>query len=456
VSLIRTVLISLRSNQVLSLTGNLVVAGLNIITISLLFRALPAAEIGSWVFFITAFGLADACRAGFLTTGFIRSYAGATFERAAEVVGSTWAIAIALTAGITALSLLAKGVLAFYSVSLGTALVLNWLGLSLVLTLPTFMAASVLQGELRFGAILVLRLLSQGLFVLSIIGLILSKAMSLDHVMNCYLIAAFITGVIVLSMGWTRIGDLRHRRTECIKQLVHFGKFSIGSFVGASMLRSSDTFIINFMLGPAALAVYNLAQRFVELIDLPLRSFLSTAIPSLSAAFNQNDMKEVGRLLRKNAGLLTWALTPIVLVTMMFADLPIILIGGNKYVGTPAANLLRIIIFLSLLFPIDRFTGVTLDVINQPRINLYKVFIMLGVNVLCDITGVLILKNVYGIALANLPTIVVGFAYGYVQLKKFMPVSIKAILATGLDEIKGVFLTLRNKAPILESTRQDL
>jgi O-antigen/teichoic acid export membrane protein len=438
---------------VLSLTGNLVVAGLNIITISLLFRALPAAEIGSWVFFLTAFGLADACRAGFLTTGFIRSYAGATVQRAAEVVGSTWAIAMALTFGMAILSLLARALPMLQVVSPGTGLVLNWLGLALVLTMPTFMAASVLQGELRFGPILVLRLLSQGLFVIGIIGLMLTGNINLDSVLYCYLLVALITGLIVTVMGWTRIGDLRQRSMECIKELAHFGKYSIGSFVGASMLRSSDTFIINYMLGPAELAVYNLAQRFVELIDLPLRSFLSTAIPALSAAFNQDNMKEVGRLLNKNAGLLTWALTPIIVVTLLLADIPIMLIGGEKYAGTPAANLLRIIIGLTILFPIDRFTGVALDVINQPRINLFKVFIMLGTNVVGDVLGVLMLKNIYGIALANLPTTIAGFVYGYMQLKRFMPISIKEILRTGLVEARLMINRVLGKSsPFAETT----
>jgi O-antigen/teichoic acid export membrane protein len=449
--IIRTLFLSLRSNQMLSLTGNLVVAGLNIINISLLFRILPAAEIGSWVFFITAFGLADACRAGFLTTGFIRSYAGATLSRAKEVVGSTWAIAIGLTVGIVTISLIVRIIITFYPVSISSELAVNWIGLTLILTLPTFMAASVLQAELRFGSILILRLLSQGLFVLSVIGLMLSGHASLNYVMYCYQLVALVTGLFVLLMGWTRFNNLVKYSMTCVKELSHFGKYSIGSFVGTSMLRSSDTFIINFMLGPAALAVYNLAQRFVELIDLPLRSFLSTAIPALSAAFNQQNLSEVGRLLRKNAGMLTWALIPIILITVIFADIPIMLIGGNKYAHTPASNLLRIIIALTILFPIDRFTGVALDVINQPRINLYKVFIMLATNVVCDVIGVFLLNSIYGIALANLPTVIVGFVYGYMQLRKFMPLSVKAILATGLEEIKLLIAKISGRPLGLES-----
>lgn len=439
---------SLRSPQVLALAGNLTVAGLNMVAVALLFRALPQAEIGAWVLFITTVGLADAFRTGFITTAFIRSYAGASPTRAAEVVGSAWGLALVLTAGIAALSLLA-GVLPLPATAgAGGALAVGWLGVVLVLTLPTFMAASVLQAELRFGAILTLRLLSQGLFVAGIIGLMLSGLICLRYVLGCYLLAAGVASLVALGRGWSGLAGLRHRSAACMRDLAHFGKFSVGSYVGTSLLRSTDTFIVNFALGPAALAVYNLAQRFIELIDLPLRSFLATAIPALSAAFNQHNLAEVAQLLRRNAGLLTWLLTPVIIVTVLLADLPIALIGGSKYAATPAANLLRIILVLTVLFPIDRFIGVTLDVINQPRINLLKVFLMVAVNVVSDVIGILIFRNIYGVALASLPTIIAGFLFGYFQLRRFLPVTLLEILRTGLSEVRMLLRSLNQRGAV--------
>ena len=54
----------LRSNQVLSLAGNLVASGLAVVSVSLLFRVLPVPDIGAWVFFMTMLGLGNALRAG--------------------------------------------------------------------------------------------------------------------------------------------------------------------------------------------------------------------------------------------------------------------------------------------------------------------------------------------------------------------------------------------------------
>lgn len=439
--------------QFLSLAGNLTVSAMSIISVSLLFRVLPVQALGMWVFFNTTVGLADAFRSGFLTTALVRACSGATPARKAEVTASAWAIALAIT---SLMGVINVGAWLWFghSASEELAVVLRWFGIVLFVTLPYFMATCILQAEMRFDRILYVRLMSQGTFVLGVVGLLVTGSASLLHVVYCYVLSSVIASLATLVLGWARLGSWPRRTRECILELAHFGKYSVGSYVGANLLRSSDTFLINFMLGPAALAVYNLAGRFVELIDIPLRSFMATAIPALSAAFNQNKLPEVLRLLRKNAGMLTWAFVPIIVGTLFLADIPIYLIGGAKYQGSEAANLLRISMVIALIFPIDRFFGVTLDVINQPKLNLLKVFLMLGVNVTGDVLALRLFHNIYGVALASLPTAIAGFVFGYLQLRRFLPISIKDILTTGLTEFKILLSLLLDKLARLRPSHE--
>lgn len=435
----------LRNHYLLSMTGNLAVSGLSIISVGLLFRALSVRDIGVWVLFSSTIGLADSFRAGFLTTAFVRARAGASPARAAEVVGSAWAIALVITG---ALGLLNMGAGLIFSAAAHpeAALLLRWFGIVLVASLPNFMAGCVLQAELRFDRLLYLRLLTQGLFVTTVAGLMLTHTATLERVVYGYVLATAATAVLMLARGWAGLGSLASRTRACVRELAHFGKYSVGSYLGSSLLRTSDTFIINMLLGPAALAVYNLPGRFSEIIELPLRSFIATATPAMSAAFHQHKLPEVARLLRKNAGILTWAFMPLVLGTILLADVPVYLIGGGKYRSTEAANLLRIGMAMALLYPIDRFVGVTLDVINQPRLNLLKVFLMLAVNVIADLVALSLFHSIYAVALASIPTILVGFGFGYSQLKKFLPLSLQAIMATGLEEIQLLALRLVGKS----------
>jgi O-antigen/teichoic acid export membrane protein len=433
-----------RSNQALSLAGNVAASGLTVVSVSVLFRALPAADLGAWVFFGTLLGLADALRAGTLTTAFIRAYAGAGRARAAEVAGSGWMLAGSITAGLVGLVLLGRLWPAPVT-NAGLALFLRWFPLTFVLTLPSFMAAAVLQAELRFDKLLQLRLLTLLAFMAGVGGLALAHALTLERVVYCNLTAAGLASAVALLRGWSRLPAVAARSGVCVRELLHFGKYSVGSYLGASLLRSSDTFIINFLLGPAPLAVYNLAGRFLELVEIPLRSFVATAMPQLSAAYNQGRRAEMVRIIQRNAGLLTWALLPVALGTVLLADLPIYLVGGAKYAGTEAANLLRIGIVLALLCPLDRFSGVALDVLNQPRLNLLKVLLMLALNSVGDYVGIRLCGNLYGVALASLPTIVGGFLFGYFLLNKTLPIRIAPMLRTGLAECRLLLNRLRGR-----------
>lgn len=443
----------LSNNQFMSLAGNLSVSVLNIVSVSLLFRALPVREIGMWVFFTSTVGLADSFRGGFLSTALVRACSGATPEREAEVTGSAWTIALVIT-GVLGLLNLGGWLILGHTSRDEMTLLLRWFGIVLVATLPYFMASCILHAQMRFDKILYIRLLSQGAFVLSIMVLMLTGTANLEKVVYCYVLAAAVTSLLTLVLGWARLNTLGTRTNACISELGHFGKYSVGSYVGSNLLRSSDTFLINFLLGPAPLAIYSLAGRFMEIVDIPLRSFMATAIPALSAAFNQHRLPEVARLLRRNAGMLTWAFVPVIIGTILIADIPIRLIGGAKYQGTEAANLVRIGMAMAILFPIDRFVGVTLDVVNQPQLNLIKVFLMLAVNVIGDIIAILLFHSIYGVAVASIPTTVIGFIFGYFQLKKFIPLSIKEVLITGFWEAKFLILRVLNKITGFEPSQE--
>ncbi|MGV3641259.1 MAG: lipopolysaccharide biosynthesis protein, partial [Adhaeribacter sp.] len=248
--------------------------------------------------------------------------------------------------------------------------------------------------------------------------------------------ASGISAIFVLIKGWSRLHLIAYRSPACIREICHFGKYSVGTNLSSSLLVNSDTFFITFMLGPAALAVYNLAKRFLEIIEMPLRSFMATGMADLAAAFNQNNPRELSRLLTRYSGLLTWALVPVILGMILFADIPISLVGGGKYTGTESANLLRIFLTLSLILPLDRFIALTTDVINQPQVNMVKTILQLVLNVSGNFISIYFFESIYGVAFASVPTVIIGFIFGVYSLNKHLPVSIISILRHSYREGK--------------------
>lgn len=435
----------LRNRHFLSLTGNGVMAVFSVLTYSILYRFMSEADTGNWIFFQFAFLLLDTFRTGLLQTAVIKFYAGADEARRLSVAGSAWYIGLVITGLFLVINL---GCLLFAShfTDSGVLILLKWFGLSLAVTLPYNVGIWILQAEERFDRILYIRLLNQGSFIVLVFALYLLHGVTLTHVICAFMASSLLTSTVAIGAGWARLATLKNRTSSVIREIFHFGKYSFGTFLCSNLLRSSDTFIIKFMLGPAALAVYNLPQRLLEIIEIPLRSGLATAMPSMSAAVNQQRDSEVVDILKKYSGFLTLLFIPIMLGVLVFANLMVGLIGGGKYVHTEAANIYRIMIVCSLLYPLERFLGVTLDIIGKPQLNLLKVLLALGTNVVADVVCIRLTHSVYGAAWASTFTLVVSTIYGYVVLRRFVPVNLQGVWGLATEEVRAQFNARFQKA----------
>lgn len=425
----------LNNKHFLSLAGNGAMSVLAMITVAVLYRALTVEEIGYWVFFQTVAILLDTFRTGFLQVALVKFYTGTQNERAKEVLGSVWFLAIVITAVLGIINLIFVPLKSYFD-NPAILVIIQWFGWSFLSTLPSSIASWILQADQRFDKLLILRIITQGSFILSVILLIVFDQMQLQNVFIVNIASASLASLIAVLAGWSGIKTLGTKTHACVKEIYHFGKYSVGTTISANMLRSADTFIVAYLLGPAAVAIYNLPGRLMEIIEIPLRSTLATAMSSLAKAFNTGNKREVAYIMKKYAGTLTLAFVPLAMGTILFADIATGLLGGGKYVDSEAANLLRIMMLLAIFYPIDRFIAVSLDIIHQPKANFIKVLLMLLVNVIGDFVGIYLTGNLYGAALATSLPLMVGIFYGYYRFNQHIPFKLSGIFVSGYINIR--------------------
>ncbi|OYU54530.1 MAG: polysaccharide biosynthesis protein [Chitinophagaceae bacterium BSSC1] len=426
--------ISLFQNiHIQSLLGNGVMAIFNMLALALLYRALSVNDIGVYVLFMTILGLIDTIKSGLLTNAFLKFYSGTGPERANEVVGSAWALGLLVTGVFLIVNLGAYFALPYFP-NIGTKLLIQYFSLITLSTLPSFMANLAVQGEKRFDRLLVLRLINQVLFVSIIIVLILLKKTSLTNIILTYAFGNLIASLATLFWGWSKIGALKYANLKTIKDLFHFGKYSMGSSLSANLFRVVDIFFINYFLNPSALAMYNLGGRLLQFVEIPLLSFAASGMPVLAGFYNNNQKDQMMHFMKKLVGMMTIGITGIAIFSFVFANPIISLIGGEKYANSDAVNLFRIFMSMAILYPMDRFFSLTLDVINKPQVNFYKILIMLTANLIGDYIGILLLKSVFGIAWANLLPILIAIIISYVYLNRFYKFNIISILKVGFEE----------------------
>ncbi|MEQ7799527.1 oligosaccharide flippase family protein [Pedobacter sp. ASV1-7] len=417
-----------------SLFGNGLMAGIGMLSLALLYRSLSIEEIGVYIFILTVNGVMETLRGGFLTITFIKFYSGTTGERARQIAGSAWFLGIAVAVVAILINIPAFFLADLFS-DKGLILSLKYFSVIPIVSLPSFMANCVVQSYLRFDRLLILRIISQGSFLLAIFVLMLLKEVSLISVLLVYAGSNLLSSVCVLLFGWTKIGTLKYANKETILELFHFGKYAMGTNINLSLFGLTSTFIINFLIGPAALAMYNLAGKLLQVIEIPLLSFAATGMPILSTHYNNGKLDDMMYSLKKLIGMLTIALIPFVIIALIFAEPIIQLLGGESYIHTEAPNLFRIFMLMSLLYPIDRFFALAIDVIHLPKVNFYKIIIMVAVFVVAVFISVSIYKSIYSIAIASLFPGIVAILMTYYPLNKFKQISIVDIYVTGYKEV---------------------
>ncbi len=424
----------IRSKSFSSLIGNGVGALLGLFTFASLARFLDKSEFGSWIVFLALYGIFDTLRIGLVLNALVKNLAGAkTPESGKEIIGSSFLISLLVT-GIYLLIVAVSYIVCDTFKWLPEYLFFfKWFVLVALFTLPHNFATWLLNAKLKIISMSFIRILNQLLF-LGFVWFFVKTDAHIENVLLGYTLTHFIVSLLCIFLGWSGIKHIYLATKEVLSKIFHFGKFSMGTLIGANLLRSSDTFIISNMLGSGGVATYNVSTRLNEIIEMPLRSFAVTALPEYAKMFANGQHKELKELFERRTGLIFFILFPISLFSFLLANWVIYLIGGLGY--TDSVIILRLFAPYMAILPLDKFSGVLLDTINKPHINFMKVSLMVLVNVVGDCIGILIFGNLEAVAFVSTLTFLAGVVFGYYHLKKHLGIRIRNVFIYGWDEFK--------------------
>ncbi|MGO4293452.1 lipopolysaccharide biosynthesis protein [Chitinophaga sp. RAB17] len=430
-----------RNRHFHSLLGNVIMAFFNVLSFALLVRMLSLSAFGEWVLFLATYNILDQIRTAMLQSGIIKFSSGVDEAVSRQVTGAAWYISLLLTLSFILLSFIVY-VVAFPLFSPTWHFFLGWLGIMTLLSLPFNFATWVLQAAHRFDKIVQIRFLQNGSFLVLLGVLFFLKEVNLHNVLYAYSLSLLATSIYCLAFKWTAINSMAARTRQQVKDLYHYGRLIVGSMVSSSLLNYSDNLVLRTMLSPTAVAIYSIPQKFMEVIEIILRSFVATSQPTISGAANRNDWKGVSYAFCKYTGTVTIMIIPFVAGLLLFTKPLIIILAAKAYL--PATDIVRIFLLSAILYPIDRFIGVTLDMINKPLINFYKNLLKLVLNIVLDIALVLMFADIRAVAIASSLNLLFAVIFGYYFLRRSLSdISIKSIWKNGWQECKGLLLKIK-------------
>ena len=433
-----------KEKNVSSLLTNMVIAFLGLVSFMLLTRQLPKEQFGDWVLFITLATFVDRLRFGLTRTSVVRLLAGADEESFKRFLGSSYKINLLLLALIVMVCWSVAGMQYGLGIEMnnGYLLFFRWYPVLALFNLGWNTASALFQAEQNFHRMMLVRLANVGLFVVFLVANGLFFKLGLLEIVWVNLGVNLISSSWCSLKKWDGLSYLKYAESTTEKELINFGKFSMGTLIGSSLLKSADTLIIGLspVLGSAGIAMYAIPLKLTDLLGIPLRSFTMTAYPRMSRKSLAGDFEGVRKLFYTYSGAVTLLFVPVAIGCFVFAEYLILFLGGDEYrESLPLLTLVfRVFTVYTLLLPVDRFTGVLLDSINRPKLNLYKVIFMTLSNIGIDIVAVFVFESLVAVAIGTVFFTLLGIVLGFYFLRKEIQISSRQILPEGLFFFKNI------------------
>lgn len=434
----------------LSLVANLTIAVFGFAVFALLARSYSVSIFGQWVLYVSSATFLEMFRFGITNTAIIRYLSGVTQEERLRYIGSNGLIGLVATIAIALLLWVLNILFPVAIRNSGYELFFTWYPVMAFINLPYNTALVIMQADQKFGKLLLIKAINSiGFFIIVLLNYLFFH-LGIIQLVWAQLAVNLITSVICMMNRWDGLRHIRKASATTNRTLLDFGKYTTFTLIGTNLLRSADTLIISLSpMGTAAVALYSVPLKLTELQQIPLRSFVATAFPKMSKASVQGRVHEVKKIFYQYAGALSYLFIFVSLITFVFADIFVLVLGGRQYLavdpvlGVSTVTLVRILSIYGLLLPIDRMTGVGLDSINRPSRNFVKVMYMVLANVIGDLLAVFVFHSLELVAVGSILFTVLGVWIGYHFFNKELKVSFRNIFTTGNDFYREMYQKLR-------------
>lgn len=440
-----------REDNFLSLAGNMTIALFGFAGFALLARTFTVDIFGQWVLYISSGTFIEMFRFGITNTAIIRYLSGVNKDERLNYIGSNGLIGLIATLLIILILWMFHLLFPVPIKNAGYEFFFAWYPLLAIVNLPYHTALVILQADQKFGKILLIKLLNYGGFFLVLLSNYMFFDLSLEQLIWAQIFMTLIASLVCILKGWDGLRYVRKATRQTLRVLLNFGKYTTFTLIGTNLLRSADTLIISLSpLGTAAVALYSIPMKLTELQQIPLRSFVATAFPKMSKASIQGKIDDFKTTFYTYSGTMTYLFFFVSIVTFLFADFFVLLLGGSQYSGTDpitgvnAAFLVRIFAIYGLLLPIDRMTGVGLDSINRPDRNFVKVMFMVTTNVIGDLVAIFVFESLAMVAVASIIFTAVGAWIGYRFLNKEIPLNQKELFSSAKIFYREIFQKFMN------------
>jgi len=261
-------------------------------------------------------------------------------------------------------------------------------GIFVIIVLIPFNHLEVLlQARFKFKAIFYGYLYRQGIFMISIIGILFynKSVLTLNHLVILQIISQLSGALVLLYFAREYLYRSFVTDKQTILHMFNFGKYIFGTNVFSSFGKSADQFISAGLISTSVVAYYNIVSRINNMMDVPSFAIADVLFPKNVEAMVTSGPDKVRYYFERMVGTIMSILAPLSILIFLLPRIFITIIAGSKYYA--AIPILQIVILFSILRPFSYLFGTALDAIGKPSVNFWINLLTLILNYGCMYIG---------------------------------------------------------------------
>ncbi|MEM8906895.1 MAG: flippase [Bacteroidota bacterium] len=396
----------------------------------LLIRSLEIEAFGIWALFLATTSLFEVAIIGLVQNALVKYLATSDDHSYAKINSASLVLNVCFTAMAALFLFLASDWIAGMVSQLvevdALATMFRWYTLTLFILIPFYQFNHIQQANLNFKGIFWSNFARKGLFFTFIAFLFLSGRdfVVLDLVL--FQIAGASLGAVVawyfarryLRFSW-------QIESKWLQKLFSFGIFVFGTNLSTMLYKNIDRLMLGSLLTEVAVALYDLAIRITNLVDVPAVSVASVVFPQGAKKAATEGHQAIQVLYEKSVAAILCLILPFIGFILLFPEFVIVLIGGAKYLDS--VPLLRLTILFGLFLPFAIQFGTVLDSIGRPFINFC---FTLGGMILNVLLNYIFISNfgVVGAAYGTLLTYGITFVFNQIVLYRLFKIKAYRVL----------------------------
>ena len=406
-------------------------------------RMMSKTDIGVWILFTSVTAILEMVRVGFIRNPFITYLVSAEPDDKKKIVTASFILHCGLSLLISLVIVAGASALSDFWNSPGLTHLFFIYAINNIIFIAYHHFEYLQQAQLKFKGIFISNLFRLGLFAFYImIRFLMPDVPSLTElavvqcitsVIGCFVAYYFVKG----SVQFSRSVD-----AKLLKELFHYGKFTLGTNISSMFVKNTDSWMIGRMISTAGVAIYNPAIRLSNLVEVPTLAIAGVFFPQVSQKLKEKGAEGVREVYVKSVSLILALTLPMVLPLYIFAELAITIIFGPEYVDS--ASILRVTLFYTLIIPFNRQFGTVMDGTKRPKINFYLLVLVAVLNLVFNFVF-LINFGVIGSAFATLLAYSIVFILNQIVLHNIFRINTLHVFTGIIDWYKLAWTAFRRK-----------